>query len=236
MCSFDFELMQRELLRNIFCWSRSESSIACFIHWWLLSILHQFSHWMVWPAWFLLLCKHCYSVITIHLLHETSVYAAFSFWKRFMLHLECHLLQDSLCVFPWTSSKISDGFIFHSYPLHRFCIPLLILSISTKRSGNCISMSFFQDWQKKEVMVTMDPVLFVTRHACRYSLCSCKILLLAADIYIESSYSTLQLIFMSNPPACVKGLVFMSTAEHKQVLWVHICLCSCQYFTVKTPF
>ena len=184
-------------------WSRGENT--CFIHWLLLSILLQFSHWMVWPAWFLLLCKHCHSVITIHLLHETSVYAAFSFWKRFMLHLECHLLQDSLCVFPWTSSKISDGFIFHSYPLHRFCIPLLILSISTKRSGNCISMSFFQDWRKKEVMVTMDPVLFVTRHACRYSLCSCQIL--AADIYIESSYSTLQLIFMSNSPACVKRLV-----------------------------
>jgi len=91
---------------------------------------------MVWPAWFLLLCKHCYSVITIHLLHETSVYAAFSFWKRFMLHLECHLLQDSLCVFPWTSSKISNGFIFRSYPLHRYCIPLLILSLSTKRSGS----------------------------------------------------------------------------------------------------
>jgi len=233
MRSFNFEWMQRELLWNL-RWSRGESRIVCFIHWWLLSILLQFSHWMVWPAWFLLLCKHCYSVITIHLLHETSVYAAFSFWKRFMLHLECHLLQDSLCVFPWTSSKISDGFIFHSYPLHRFCIPLLILSISTKRSGNCTSMSFFQDWQKKEVMVTMDPVLFVTRHACRYSLCSCQIL--AADIYIESSYSTLQLIFMSNPPAWVKRLVFMSTAEHKHELWVHICLCSSQYFTVKTPF
>ena len=66
-------------------------------------------------------------------------------------------------------------------------------------------------------MVTMDPVLFVTRHACRYSLCSCKILLLAADINIESSYSTLQLIFMSNSPACVKRLVFMSTAEDKQI-------------------
>ena len=64
-------------------------------------------------------------------------------------------------------------------------------------------------------MVTMDPVLFVTRHACRYSLCSCQIL--AADIYIESSYSTLQLIFMSNSPACVKRLVFMSTAEDKQI-------------------
>ena len=198
-------------------WSRGESRIVCFIHWWLLSILLQFSHWMVWPAWFLLLCKHCHSVITIHLLHETSVYPAFG-----------------MSSVPWTSSKISDGFIFHSYPLHRFCIPLLILSISTKRSGNCTSMSFFQDWQKKEVMVTMDPVLFVTHHACRYSLCSCQIL--AADIYIESSYSTLQLIFMSNPPAWVKRLVFMSTAEHKHELWVHICLCSSQYFTVKTPF
>jgi len=130
MRSFNFEWMQRELLWNL-RWSRGESRIVCFIHWWLLSILLQFSHWMVWPAWFLLLCKHCYSVITIHLLHETSVYAAFSFWKRFMLHLECHLLQDSLCVFPWTSSKISDGFIF---PLHRHCIPLLILSLSIKRS------------------------------------------------------------------------------------------------------
>jgi len=54
----------------------------------------------------------------------------------FMLNLQCHLLQDSLCVFPWTSSKISNGFIFRSYPLHRYCIPLLILSLSTKRSGS----------------------------------------------------------------------------------------------------
>ena len=48
MCSFDFELMQRELLRNIFCWSRSESSIACFIHWWLLSILLQYNSIIGW--------------------------------------------------------------------------------------------------------------------------------------------------------------------------------------------
>jgi hypothetical protein len=28
--------------------------------------------------------------------------------------------------------------------------------------------SFFQDWQKKETTVIMDPVLFVTQTACRY--------------------------------------------------------------------
>jgi hypothetical protein len=174
------------------------------------------------------LCKHCHSVITIHLLYETSVYAAFSVLSiaRLIVCISMNFFQD----FRWINISLLS--------FHRFCIPLLILSISTKRSGNCISMSFFQDWRKKEVMVTMDPVLFVTRHACRYSLCSCQILLLhfTADIYIESSYSTLLLILMSNPLACVKRLVFMSTAEHKQVLWVHICLCSSQLVYCENSF
>ena len=198
--------MQRELLRNHRTLGGAEVKVhVLFIDYYLAFCFN--SHWMV------DLHDSCYCASTAIVSSQSICYMR----HLFMLHLECHLLQDSLCVFPWTSSKISDGFIFLSYPLHRFCIPLLILSISTKRSGNCISMSFFQDWQKKEVMVTMDPVLFVTRHACRYSLCSCQILLLAADIYIESSYSTLQLIFMSNSPACVKRLVFMSTAEDKQI-------------------
>ena len=158
--------MQRELLRNHRTLGGAEVKVhVLFIDYYLAFCFN--SHWMV------DLHDSCYCASTAIVSSQSICYMR----HLFMLHLECHLLQDSLCVFPWTSSKISNGFIFRSYPLHRYCIPLLILSLSTKRSGSIVLAwaSYYQHIITTCYIFCVKHIFFILNYWLCVVLCTFKI-------------------------------------------------------------
>jgi hypothetical protein len=92
--------------------------------------------------------------------------------------------------------------------------------ISTERFGKCILMNY-QDWWKKEMMIIMDPLLFVIQSACRYG---CHTL--------QTHYST-SVIWISSSLFFVFFRQNTSSPSSTQLLYCEILLLLLQILSLK---